>query len=214
MKLSFIRFAVVLSLIAVVAATGCKRNPKAPTVLTSMKKGEVKDPKNTLEPLVPPPGPLTRIDAQPLPKEEPLTGIKSEQTPVGFGTAGLQEFEGMLKDENFFDPNTVYFDFDKSTVKASERVKVEEVALYLKGDKDKKLLIEGHCDERGTEEYNRALGERRALSLREYLTNLGISPDRIRTLSYGEDRPAVPGNSEAAWSKNRRGRFILLKPKL
>jgi peptidoglycan-associated lipoprotein len=124
----------------------------------------------------------------------------------------LDTFEGMLMDTNIFRANTVYFDFDRSTVRPSERAKVEDVAAQLKLDAYNKLLIEGHCDERGTEEYNRALGERRALALREYIVNLGISPDRIRTLSYGEDRPAVEGFDEAAWSRNRRGEFILLRP--
>jgi peptidoglycan-associated lipoprotein len=76
-----------------------------------------------------------------------------------------------------------------------------------------KLLIEGHCDERGTEEYNRALGERRALALREALAKAGVSPDRIRTISYGKDRPVNPGHDESAWAQNRRGEFILLHPK-
>ena len=87
------------------------------------------------------------------------------------------------------------------------------LADYLKGAPTDALLVEGHCDERGTEEYNRSLGERRALALREYLINSGIASDRIITRSYGEDRPAVQGHDETAWSKNRRGEFILLKPK-
>ena len=74
------------------------------------------------------------------------------------------------------------------------------------------LLIEGHCDERGTEEYNRALGERRALSVREFLVTLGVAPDRVETVSFGEDRPADPGHSSAAWDKNRRGEIVLLSP--
>jgi peptidoglycan-associated lipoprotein len=98
-------------------------------------------------------------------------------------------------------------------VKSSEFVKVQEVAAYLKGALDNKLMIDGHCDERGTEEYNRALGEKRALALREYLLKLGIAGDRVYTRTYGEDRPALEGHDEAAWSKNRRGEFILLKPK-
>ena len=71
----------------------------------------------------------------------------------------------------------------------------------------------GHCDERGTEQYNLSLGERRALAVREYLVTAGIQPDRAFTISYGESRPAVPGHNEAAWSKNRRGVFVLLTPK-
>ena len=75
------------------------------------------------------------------------------------------------------------------------------------------LLIEGHCDERGTEEYNRALGERRADGLREALVKQGVSADRIATRSFGKDKPVDPGHNEAAFSKNRRGEFILLHPK-
>ena len=127
--------------------------------------------------------------------------------------AGLGEFENMLMDPAALAAYTVYFEFDKSSVRASEKSKMEEVAKVLKSGAADKLLIEGHCDERGTEGYNLALGERRALSLREYLANLGVGPDRIRTISYGEARPAIPGSSDDAWSKNRRGQFILLKPK-
>lgn len=116
-------------------------------------------------------------------------------------------------DPSFFKANTVYFDFDSAVVKASERVRVEEVAAYLKGKPTHMVQVEGHCDERGTEEYNRALGERRALAVREYLINLGVEPQRVHTISYGEDRPAEIGSNESAWAKNRRGEFILLKPK-
>jgi peptidoglycan-associated lipoprotein len=75
------------------------------------------------------------------------------------------------------------------------------------------LLVEGHCDERGTEEYNRSLGERRALALREALASQGVSPMRVTTRSFGEDRPAVPGNNESAYRQNRRGEFVVLTPK-
>jgi len=128
-------------------------------------------------------------------------------------TTPLEEREGMLVDTNQFKAQTVYFDFDRSAVKPSETEKVEAVANALKEKPDNKLLIEGHCDERGTEEYNRALGERRALSVREYLTSLGIEPKRVFTLSWGEDRPADTNHTEEAWAKNRRGEFILLLPK-
>ena len=73
--------------------------------------------------------------------------------------------------------------------------------------------VEGHCDERGTEEYNRSLGERRALALRELLVAAGVSADRVHTLSFGKDKPVETGHNEAAWSKNRRGEFILVLPK-
>ncbi len=109
--------------------------------------------------------------------------------------------------------HTVYFAFDSAVVKTSERENLQAVAAALSADSSAKLLIEGHCDERGTEEYNRALGERRALALRQALAKIGVDPSRIRTISYGKDKPAVDGHDESAWAKNRRGEFVLLHPK-
>jgi len=119
---------------------------------------------------------------------------------------------GMRRDTNFFKANAVYFDFDRSTIKSSERSKIEAVANHLKSDPTHKVKVEGHCDERGTEGYNISLGEERALAVRTYLMNLGIAADRIGTISFGEALPALDGHTEAAWSKNRRGEFILLLP--
>ncbi len=134
------------------------------------------------------------------------------ETPSGIPTANPDLFEGMAMDTNTFQADTLYYDFDRSNVRPSEVSKVEAVASQLKEKADDKLLVDGHCDERGTDEYNRALGERRALSVREYLVRLGIDPERIRTRSWGKDRPADPGHDEAAWAKNRRAEFILLLP--
>jgi peptidoglycan-associated lipoprotein len=106
----------------------------------------------------------------------------------------------------------VHFKFDSAVVQDKEQANIASVGQAL-SDVNLKLLIEGHCDERGTEEYNRALGERRALAAREALAKAGVSPDRIRTISYGKDKPADPGHDEAAWGKNRRDDFILLHPK-
>jgi len=106
----------------------------------------------------------------------------------------------------------VHFDYDSSVVKSSEKAKVSKVAIYLKGNSAVAVRVEGNCDERGTEEYNRSLGERRALALREDLARLGIDPSRVDTISYGEDKPVDSGHDESAWRKNRRGDFILLTP--
>ena len=104
----------------------------------------------------------------------------------------------------------VYFAYDRSTVGASERSKVETLADFLEEHPRYYVVIEGHCDERGSDEYNRALGERRALAVKEYLTTLGIAGDRIRTVSYGEERPAVPdATTEAKHALNRRAEFLL-----
>ena len=129
------------------------------------------------------------------------------------GLSDLDEFENMLMDRDALAAQTVYFEVDRSEIHPDDLGKVEAVAGILAQDAQNKVLIEGHCDERGTEEYNRALGERRALSVRDALSGLGVSADRVRTMSYGEDRPADPGLNDAAYSRNRRGEFVLLKPK-
>lgn len=143
----------------------------------------------------------------------PPGGESTGRNSTGISAAERGDFEGMLKDPALFKNNTVLFDFDSSVIKDKQRSKIEAVAAFLKTTTSNKLLIEGHCDERGTEEYNRALGERRALAVREYLVRLGIQASRIRTISYGFDRPADAGHNEAAWSKNRRGEFIVLMPR-
>ena len=113
-----------------------------------------------------------------------------------------------------FQNETAYFEFDRSTVKSSEISKIEAVAAKFKTlSVGHDLLIEGHCDERGTEEYNRSLGEKRALALREYLIRAGLSAARVHTKSFGKDKPASTGHDESAWSKNRRGEFILYLPR-
>ena len=102
---------------------------------------------------------------------------------------------------------TIYFDYDSSVLKPEAKAKLEKGADWLKRKPKVNVQIEGHCDERGTNEYNLALGERRALAARRYLISLGISTDRIFTISYGEERPAVEGHDESAWKFNRRGEF-------
>jgi peptidoglycan-associated lipoprotein len=103
----------------------------------------------------------------------------------------------------------VYFGYDSFMLAPEEVAKIEQVADYLNQNPRAVLIIEGHCDERGSNEYNLSLGEQRALSVRTYLVNLGISADRIQSRSFGEERPAVQGTGEAAWRLNRRGEFAL-----
>ena len=103
----------------------------------------------------------------------------------------------------------VLFAYDSSQVSPEQAPKVEAVANYLKTNKKAGVIIEGHCDERGSREYNQALGERRALAVRDYLVNLGVDPSRIQTKSMGEEMPLDPGHDEQAWSKNRCGVFVI-----
>lgn len=114
-------------------------------------------------------------------------------------------------DMETFRAQTVYFDYDRSSIRAGERAKLEAVATYMKANPDANLYVIGHCDQRGTLEYNRALGERRANAARDYLGGLGIAGTRVGTLSYGSERPADNGTNEDAYAKNRRAEFGIVK---
>ena len=118
-----------------------------------------------------------------------------------------QELENQIR---AFESEAIYFDFDKSDLKPPARAVLEKKADWLRANPEFILRIEGHCDERGTNAYNLALGERRAASAERFLKELGISADRLSTVSYGEERPADPGHDEEAWAKNRRDEFKLL----
>jgi peptidoglycan-associated lipoprotein len=104
----------------------------------------------------------------------------------------------------------IYFDFDKYDIRPGDAEILKANAALLMKQPTVKIQIEGHCDERGTTEYNLALGERRANSAKKYLISLGMSPDRISTISYGKEKPLDPGHHEEAWAKNRRGHCIIL----
>ena len=105
-------------------------------------------------------------------------------------------------------PRTYYFDFDQAVINADDLASLEMHATVLRNNRDRSIVIEGHCDERGTREYNLALGERRSDTVRSYLTSAGVSPRQIETVSYGEERPEDPGHNEAAWARNRRAIMI------
>ena len=98
----------------------------------------------------------------------------------------------------------VLFDYDSSELSAEAKLTLDKQSRFLRVNSDLTFTIEGHCDERGTREYNLALGEKRATAVRDYLVIEGISPDRIRVISYGKEKPAVVGSNDMAWSKNRR----------
>ncbi|HEV2394266.1 MAG TPA: OmpA family protein [Verrucomicrobiae bacterium] len=184
---SFLACAALLSLIS----TGCKHHPPGITPLP----GEGVTGQN------PGVGPGGTLEAP-----------GSTDTSSGIPSNPAGAHDGWTPNAEVFQADTVHFAFDSSVIRPEDSPKLAAVADYLKANPSAAAKIEGHCDERGTEEYNRALGERRALALREELVRLGIDPTRVDTISYGKDRPEDPGHNEAAWSKNRRGVFILLTP--
>jgi len=131
--------------------------------------------------------------------------------PLGSDSEIATPKEG-TQDREALATQTVYFGFDRSSIQPSEQGKLDSVATYLKNTPNVQLLVEGHCDERGTEEYNRSLGERRAIAAREYLLQKhGLPSDRVTTLSMGEDRPASLEKTEEAYAKNRRAEFVIIR---
>jgi len=103
----------------------------------------------------------------------------------------------------------VLFDFDKSELRDDAKKTSQDVAAFMKKTPGAKVLVEGHCDERGTAEYNMALGDRRATAVKNYIVSLGIPAASLSTVSFGEERPLDPGHTEDAWTKNRRAHFVL-----
>jgi peptidoglycan-associated lipoprotein len=124
-----------------------------------------------------------------------------EQSAKVAPAATPETAETMVKD--------IFFDFDKSNIRPDARETLKADADFLLKNGNSKVVIEGHCDERGTAEYNMALGQRRAQETKNYLVNLGIKELRIKTISYGEERPFDPGHNEDAWAKNRRAHFVV-----
>jgi peptidoglycan-associated lipoprotein len=200
MKMNKLVFSLAIVLVATLASTGCKKGPTKITPLPG-SRAIVHDDQQ-----VPPTQPYNNSDANPNANNNVNSNNRIE-------TADGWRVEDMNQDRAALASYTVHFAFDSATVKKGEESNVSSVAAALGADMNAKLLIEGNCDERGTEEYNRALGERRALALREALAKAGVDPSRVRTISYGKDKPADPAHDESAWAKNRRGDFVLLHPK-
>ncbi len=115
----------------------------------------------------------------------------------------LRELQTKVKD--------IYFGFDSYNIEESAKVMLKQVSEILSNNRKVKVIIEGHCDERGTREYNLGLGERRANAVKEYLISLGIPSKRIDTISYGKEKPQCSEKSEACWAKNRRAHFVFLE---
>lgn len=108
-------------------------------------------------------------------------------------------------------PYKVYFDLNKANLKKTEQQALDTVAKWLDSEKNIKIVVEGHCDERGTREYNLALGQRRANAVKDYLIAKGVKANRIKTISYGKEKPEFLGSGESIWAKNRRGVIVISK---
>ncbi|MBI4404414.1 MAG: peptidoglycan-associated lipoprotein Pal [Deltaproteobacteria bacterium] len=139
-------------------------------------------------------------------QDEPLISPTEGKTDQGTAVTGGEEVTSASSGEL----QTIYFEFDRYTIRPDAREALRANASWLKKNPTANVQMEGHCDERGTNEYNLALGEKRAASARDYLAKLGISRNRLSVISYGEERPADPGHDETAWAKNRRAAFVIV----
>ena len=135
--------------------------------------------------------------------------MSSQANPPSSQMASPMAAPGSVEDFLKNVGDRVFFDYDKSNLSDEAKASLDKQAAWLKKYPQWAFVIEGHCDERGTREYNLALGERRANSVKKYLASAGIPDSRIKTISYGKERPAVQGSNESAWAQNRRGVTVL-----
>jgi len=190
------KWAVLVLSVAALVAVGCA---KKQTVKSEGAQGAP----GAEAAAAPSPGAVSEAPVKEAPPA-PAGAAPAEQLASATAAAGVAVTEE--KPSQFDD---VRFDFDKSVVKEDGRKTCQVVADYLKKNPKAKLLIEGHCDERGTSEYNMALGERRAAAVMTYLVSLGVSKGALSTVSFGKEKPLDPGHDEGAWAKNRRAHFVL-----
>jgi peptidoglycan-associated lipoprotein len=167
----------------------CTKNVVQSEAVPTTAQPEVSEALNSPSPKIEQP---VELQKEPLRTEESAT---EEPAPEAAGTA--------------FDNENVHFAFDSSILSDQARQILNNDAEYLRTYPETKVTVQGYCDERGTGAYNLALGQRRAEAVKQYLVVLGITADRLQTISYGEERPIDPGHNEAAWAKNRRAQFIL-----
>jgi peptidoglycan-associated lipoprotein len=182
-------------LLAGLVITGCAKRPAttASTAAAPAPAPRAATPAPTPAPSAPAPAAAPAAPAAPAPAPQ----APRPQPKEFMAVAALKE---------------VYFDFDKYDIRAEDAKTLDANAAWLKSNADNLVLIEGHCDERGTNEYNLALGERRAKATMNYLVSQGIQANRITIISYGEERPVCNEKTEACWAKNRRANF-LVKPR-
>ncbi len=189
-------YVVALFFVAVFLTAGCAKKEV-------LKRDEGILPTQVTKPVEP-----TKRSAAPSKQDTALTGTQPTSQPVPSQPIQKALSASQLQSEL----NKIYFDFDSADLSESARGTLTKNAEVLKKQNSAKIRIEGNCDERGSAEYNLALGERRAKSAQQYLINLGVKADRLSIISYGKEKPAVQGSDEAARAKNRRDEFVVVTP--
>ncbi len=182
------KWIVPVAIVAVLLVSACSKKPD-PVVTPPPVQTTEQAPTTDVAPDTTPAGPVDTVE------QAPPKSIQELQKEY--------EREGLIGD--------VFYDFDKYDLRSEARERLEKNAMFMNGadGRDLTFTIEGHCDERGTNEYNIALGQGRATSALDFLVSLGVDGSRLRTISYGEERPFCTESTEACWQKNRRARFVI-----
>ena len=191
---------IVMGLLGMVLLSGCGKKVTTTRVSETMKPGAAEPARTAGESVaVVSEPPVPRAEE---PRESELRESEQKETPEKVAVkppAAIRS--GMVND--------IYFDFDRYVIRTDARRALDENAGILKGRPVKKVVIEGHCDERGTTDYNLALGERRAEAARRYLTTLGVDASKISIISFGKEKPFCKEHNETCWQNNRRGHFMV-----
>jgi len=191
-------FVVGIALVGVLAMPACKSKKTPPPNVTP---AEVQPPPIT----VPPPPQPTTVENSDFVKTDTTAEATVSTTPL---PTNIEDLNRVVQDRGYI--QDAFFGYDESTLSSGAQNALTASANWLKQNPQYNILVEGHCDERGTEQYNLALGDRRANIAKEYLQTLGVDGSRVRTVSYGEERPFDPGHDESAWAKNRRAHLVIV----
>jgi peptidoglycan-associated lipoprotein len=192
-------------LVAAVLGSGCAKRPATTQAAAPAPTGTASTTPAPTQQSAPAPGPVTPAPAPPAVTAAPTPAPTPAPAPAPARPA-VRDFAAVPELQD------IYFDFDKYDIRPADTKTLDANAAWLKSNPNHLILIEGHCDERGTNEYNLALGERRAKSTMNYLVSQGVQANRITIISYGEERPVCTEKTEACWAKNRRSHF-LVKPR-
>ena len=194
-------FVAALVMIVVALVPACKSRKTPPPVVTATV------PDSTPPDIPPPPEPMGTAVAQ------PTDFVRTDEQPRedDIMPSDIEALNRHVQQRGFI--RDAFFNYDESTLDDAAQAALSASATWLKSPQGSayKLLVEGHCDERGTEQYNLALGDRRANIARDYLVTLGVDANRIRTVSYGEERPFEEGHDDSAWAQNRRAHLVLVR---
>jgi peptidoglycan-associated lipoprotein len=183
---------VIVGVAVVTMLVGCAKRPATTAASAPAPAGGAQ-----VQAAPPPPPPPAPAAQAPAPAPPPVTPAPPPARPAPKDFAAVDALK------------PIYFDFDRYQIRAADRGILDANAAWLKQNAKHIILIEGHCDERGTNEYNLGLGERRALAAMRYLVDQGIQPNRITILSYGEERPVCTEKTQSCWAKNRRAAFLV-----